>query len=126
MAEQPEKTVKRVVTHPKLFMKVEGKLQHVPQGTELTLTDSQADALADKTADPAELKKLDSTSGEGRIIEGSEAETKALQDMATQLHQANEGLATAQQENEALKNANGELQQQFTEANAKIAELSQQ
>ena len=42
------KKATHVVAHPKLFMAVDGKLQHVPKGTEITLTSTQAKGLVAK------------------------------------------------------------------------------
>lgn len=104
------KTVKRVVVHPKLYMAVEGKLQLVPVGTELTLTTEQAERLGKKVVDPAEQKKL----VKGKMVEGSESEavaaltaeleaskaetvkvTKALTDTATKLDVSEKALKAA-------------------------------
>ena len=37
-----------VVVHPKQYLSVGGKLQHMPKGTELTLTAAQAESLEKK------------------------------------------------------------------------------
>lgn len=57
-------TVKRIVTHPRFYMKMGGKLQHVPKGTELTLSEEQAARMRTKLADPTTLSKLDVKTGE--------------------------------------------------------------
>lgn len=44
--------VKRVVTHPKLYLAVAGVLTHVAAGTEVSLTAEQAKGLGSKVADP--------------------------------------------------------------------------
>lgn len=93
-----EKIVKRIVVHPKLYMAVEGKLQHVKVGTELKLSASQAERLGAKLIDPAEQKRLDTTVKGGKIVEGSPAETEALAQMGAQLE-------ALQKENAALKKA---------------------
>jgi len=46
MSNQDE--VKAIVVHPKLFMRVNGKLQHVKPGTELALSKKQAEKLGKK------------------------------------------------------------------------------
>jgi hypothetical protein len=75
MAKQ-EKTVKRIVVHPKLTMRVDGHMQRVPVGTELTLTETQAKRLGRKVADPADKKALES-SEDGGMVEGTESEAVA-------------------------------------------------
>ena len=65
-----EQKMKRVVAHPKLYMAVAGKLQHVPKGTEVTVTEAQCKALGKKLMDPAEQKKLDTTVDGGKVGDG--------------------------------------------------------
>lgn len=54
-----------VVVHRKLFMRVNSELQHVPKGTELTLTSKQADRLeaAGKVAKIGDKKSVDLSGG---------------------------------------------------------------
>lgn len=55
-----------VVIHPKLYMAVEGKLQHVKKGSELILSDKVAKKLGSKVGVMGEGKTIDMTStGEG-------------------------------------------------------------
>lgn len=49
------------VLHPKLYLRVEGKLQHVEAGTELNLTKDQAKALGSKVRSLTEKKQLSSS-----------------------------------------------------------------
>jgi len=54
------KTVKRIVTHPKLRMSNGGKLQHIPAGTEISLTEEQLKGrLGKMTRDPGDVKSLE-------------------------------------------------------------------
>ncbi len=87
------KTVKRIVAHPKLYMSVDGKLQHIPKGTELTVTGAQCESLGTKLMDPAEQKKLDATAKGGKIVEGSSVETEALVRLTAKLDAAREETA---------------------------------
>lgn len=49
---------KRKVVHQKLFLSVGGKLEHVPAGTEISLTAEQVESLGDKTV-AASAKSVD-------------------------------------------------------------------
>lgn len=103
MAEK-EKVLKRVVVHPKLYMRVDGHVQHVPRGTELTVTKAQCVALGGKLMDPSQVKKLDVTVKGGQIVEGSPEETEALKKLTTERDAAQEALtATATQLDAAQK-----------------------
>jgi len=61
MSKTKTKTVKVIVSHPRLFLSVKGKLQHVEKGTELTLTPEQVESLGSKVCDPAQAKKLNAS-----------------------------------------------------------------
>lgn len=67
MAEQKPKKSKYVVQHPKLYMRVNDKIQAVPVGTELSLTQAQADGFGDKVAKPGT---------EGTLVDGKIAEKR--------------------------------------------------
>ena len=69
MTKQSPKMVKRVVTHPNLFMRVDGVLQKIPTGTEITVTEEHAGRHKLKLADPKEAKRLDAS---GKMAEGAE------------------------------------------------------
>lgn len=51
-------TVKRIVKHPKLYIKVNGKLTHVMKGTELEMSESEAARLKDKLYDLSNVDKI--------------------------------------------------------------------
>ena len=62
-----EKKVKRVVGHPRLYLSVGGKLQRVPEGTEVTVAESQGERLGKKLTNPGAIKKVepdDATKGD--------------------------------------------------------------
>lgn len=80
--------VKRIVAHPKLYLRVEGKLQHIPKGTELTLTKEQAESLGAKVLDPKEAKKLDATAKGGALTKGEGTESEAVKELAAELKAA--------------------------------------
>ena len=61
-----EKKVKRIVNHPKLYLAVGGKLQHVPKGTVLTIVQSQAKKLGAKLVDPGEVKSVAVDDGDNK------------------------------------------------------------
>lgn len=52
-------SIKATVTHPKLYMAVNGKLQHVEKGTELVLSEEQAKRLSSKVQVVKQAKKVD-------------------------------------------------------------------
>ena len=52
-----------VVAHKKLYLAVEGKLQHIPQGTEIVLTERIAAGLGKKVSKLGEQKPVDLTKG---------------------------------------------------------------
>lgn len=93
-------TVKRIVVHPKLYLAVEGKLQRVPPGTEITITKEQCERFGSKVADPSKQKKLKDgkvTEGGGSDLEAAQAETvkayDALTKTAADLEAANKRIA---------------------------------
>ena len=53
-----ESKTTHVVTHPSLYLAVAGAMQHIEKGTELTLTNAQAEAMAGKVEKIAIAKKL--------------------------------------------------------------------
>lgn len=71
-----KKTVKRVVSHPKLFMRVDGKTVHVEKGTELTLTEDQAEKLEAKLEPVKAQKKVTADSGDKGGESGGAGEAK--------------------------------------------------
>lgn len=83
-----DEKMKRIVAHPKLYMRVEGKLQHIPKGTEVTVTKMQCEALGKKLMDPAEQKKLDATTKGSALTAGTEAESEAVTKLTTDLEAA--------------------------------------
>jgi hypothetical protein len=94
MAEK-EKTVKRVVKHPKYYMAVDGVPQHIEVGTILTLSESEAERKKGMLADPSEAKQLK----DGELVKaGDSNNAKAMQQLAEQL-------AASQDEVKALKKA---------------------
>ena len=100
----PEKTVKRIVTHPKFYFAVDGKLQKLPVGTELTLSSDEAERLKGKVADPSKVKRLEG----GALVAKGEAgaDNKALQELGQQL-------AASQEENKKLRGENAALKKRI-------------
>lgn len=66
-----------VVVHPKLYMAPGGKLEHVPAGTELVLTDEKAKQLGSKVASIKEKKTLDLKALEAEAKKANDAVKKA-------------------------------------------------
>lgn len=64
MTSKTENKVDRVVDHKKLYLAVGGKLQHVPKGTKVTITESQAAKLGSKLVDPSLVESVDLTDTE--------------------------------------------------------------
>ena len=60
------KKATHVVTHPRLYLAVNGKLQHVEQGHEVTLSAAQAKSLGSKVEAIKERKRLDLTAGDSK------------------------------------------------------------
>lgn len=50
-----------VVTHPKMYLSVNGQLQHFEQGTEVVLNPAQAEKLGNKVQKIAAKKRVDLT-----------------------------------------------------------------
>lgn len=67
------KKVKRVVTHDKLYMRVDGKTVHVAKGTELSLTEEQAERLGKKVADAKKAASVTADSKEESKEESKES-----------------------------------------------------
>jgi hypothetical protein len=51
--------VTKTVAHPKLYLRVNGTLQHVKEGTEVTVTAEQAESLGAKLTGGESKKKVD-------------------------------------------------------------------
>lgn len=98
-----EKTVKRIVTHPKFYFAVGGKLQKIAVGTEITLSEKEAERLKKKVADPSKVKLLE----DGKLVEkgASSPADKALQQVGQQLAASQEENKKLVKENAALKKA---------------------
>jgi negative regulator of genetic competence, sporulation and motility len=90
-----EKKVTRIVAHPKLYLSVGGKLQHVKKGTEVTVTKSQAEEMGDKLIDGSRVDKLDTTTKDGMPSEGA-AESEAVKQLTADLEAANAETKKAQ------------------------------
>lgn len=91
--------LKRIVAHPKFYTAVGGKLQHIPIGTEMTVTAEQAKRLGSKLADPSQRESLDATEEGGKLKalqKENTAHDQAMAQMAAQLE-------ALQKENTALK-----------------------
>jgi hypothetical protein len=98
-----DKKMKRIVAHPKLYLRVDGKLQLLPKGTEITVTKEQCEALGKKLMDPAEQKKLDATTKGSKLTEGGEAESAAVTKLTADLGAANEALVKTATDLESAK-----------------------
>ena len=95
-----DKKVKREVAHPKLYLRVGGKLQHVKKGTQLTVTEGQAARLGAKLVDPAVKAEVD--------VSTAEAELKAAQaklDAAKTTAESGDAGAAAKAHAEAMAKA---------------------
>lgn len=101
-----EKKVKRIVAHPKLYLAVGGKLQHVKKGTELVITKSQAKTMGGKLLDTSQAKKLDTTK-DGGAVSDEAAEvvrlTTALEEAVAETGKANTALTQTATNLEAAK-----------------------
>lgn len=86
--------VKRIVAHPKLYLRVEGKLQHIPKGTEVTVTKDQCEKLGARLMDPAEAKKLKG----GKLTKGDESESEAVKELTAELEGVRKEAADAVKE----------------------------
>ena len=60
------------VVHPKLYMAVEGVLQHVEAGTQLVLNEDQAKSLGKKVTALGEKKTIDLTEKESKDSDKTE------------------------------------------------------
>jgi len=70
------KIVERVVKHPNLHLAVGGKLQHVPKGSKVKVTEDQAKRLNSKLEDdnakaPVEVSSGGESSGDGTKTKAS-------------------------------------------------------
>ena len=63
------KKATHVVAHKKLYLSVEGKLQHVPAGTEIVLDEKTADKRGKKVKKLGEQKAVDLTKGDPKSEE---------------------------------------------------------
>ena len=80
-----DKTVTRVVVHPKLKLAVGGKLQRIPAGTEIKLAASVAKRLEEKgfVADPKAKPPVEVDDAEAKATQAEhEAAAKAAIDAA--------------------------------------------
>lgn len=104
-------TVKRIVLHKRLMMMQDGKVQHIPQGTELTLTKTQAASpfLAKKLADPAEHAKLNVSGEKASAKADNTALAEATKEMAELKAQLKAQAKTAEAAKAALKAVTAEL-----------------
>jgi len=50
--------VKRVVAHKKLYLAVKGKLELIPEGSEIVISQEQYEELSQKLVTPKESKKV--------------------------------------------------------------------
>ena len=82
-----EKKVTRTVAHPKLYLSVAGKLQHIKKGTEVTVTESQCEAMGAKLMDPSQAEKLDTTTKDG-VPGGGAAESEVVAALTAELEAA--------------------------------------
>ncbi|MCK5127633.1 MAG: hypothetical protein KAR42_15355 [candidate division Zixibacteria bacterium] len=63
------KKATHVVAHKKLYLAVDGKLQHVPAGTEMVLDAKAAEQMGKKVMKLGEQKAVDLTKGEPKSEE---------------------------------------------------------
>ena len=89
-----DKKMKRIVAHPKLYMSVDGKLEHIPKGTEVTVTKAQCGSLGKKLMDPEEAKKLK----DGKLTKGTETESEAIEELTAKLEAAQKEATEAKAE----------------------------
>lgn len=96
-----EKTVKRIVTHPKQYFAVGGKLQRMAVGTEVTLSEKEAERLKRRVADPSKVKLLEG----GKLVDKGAVSGggNALQELGQQLAAAQDDVKRLTTENAALK-----------------------
>jgi hypothetical protein len=105
MSDKKAKLVKRVVTHPNYYMKVEGKLQKLEVGTEISVTAEHAERHALKLMDPKEARRLVA----GKVIKGGDkgadsAEmTAVLVEMQAKVDDAEKATKAAQKEASDVK-----------------------
>ena len=112
------KTVKRIVVHPKLYLRVDGKLQRVPPGTEVTVTKAQAESLGKKLADPADAKRLK----DGELTSGDEGgNAEQLEAAQGEITMLTEQLEAAQGEAEGAKAETAKANEALTETATKLA-----
>ena len=103
-----EKMVKRVVVHPKFYMMVEGKMTHIAVGTEVSVTEAEAEKKARKLADPTTSKalgtdgKLQDASAAAALPEGVQA---AMAEMQKKVTDAEARATAAEAEAAKLKKA---------------------
>lgn len=72
------KKATHTVVHPKLYLAVEGKLQHVPQGTGISLTAGQAEKAGNKVISISASKTVEvGTDADAEAKAKAEAEAKA-------------------------------------------------
>jgi hypothetical protein len=84
--------VKRIVAHPRYYRTVKGKCELIPKGTELLLSEKEAERLRGKVIDPAKRKSLDVATG--KTVDDS-ATIAALQADLAKANKALEAMAKA-------------------------------
>lgn len=114
-----EKTVKRTVVHPKLYLRVDGKLQRVPVGTEITVTKAQAKSHGAKVSDPSKASKLD----DGKMSDGA-TESEAVAALKAELATSQEATATAAAELAETQNGLQQMGEQLQAAHTATAEVT--
>lgn len=110
-----EQKLKRVIKHPKLYMRVNDKLQRMKVGTPVTVTKDQARRLGAKLADPADQKEVDVSGADVKeaiakaATESQQAE-KAKADAAEAVKKAEAATVKAKKETAEAKKANADMQ----------------
>ena len=66
-----------IVDHPRTYLAVDGKLQHVPKGTPLTLTDDQAKGLGKRVVPAGQEQAVDLTNSSEEAAAKAKAEAEA-------------------------------------------------
>lgn len=109
-----EETVERAVAHPKIYLRVDGRLQRVAPGTKIPVTEAQIKTSGTKLVDPSGAKQLKDgklTEGEAEQLAALKAENAALKesDNVQAVQQLGQQLATSQDEAKKLKAENAAL-----------------
>lgn len=104
-----EERFKRIVAHPRLFMAVKGKLEHIPKGSEVHLTQAQCDKFGAKVSDPSDVKVLaggelvDADSAPSEVQAQLAAVTEERDTLKSQLEKVQGQLATTAGQLDAAK-----------------------